>query len=934
MIDEMIKQGAIVPAQVTLDLLKGAIQSTKGPYLIDGFPRSLDNMQAFVDQVKGGCALTLFYDVSEEVMEGRLLKRGETSGRSDDNAATIKKRFKTFTDQSVPVIEILRGQGLVATIDASRSPHEVYLDTCKAFDKIADPVNVLRPDGPVVFVLGGPGSGKGTQCEKLIQRYGAAHFSAGDLLRDEVKKGTEQGKMIDEMIKQGAIVPAQITLDLLKAAIKSRKGPYLIDGFPRNLDNLAAFDDQVKGGCALTLFYDVSEQVMEGRLLKRGETSGRSDDNAATIKKRFNTFRDQSVPVIEVLRNRGLVATIDASKAPDGVFTATCKAFDKIANPLVTWRKTQVAEYLQKHDVKARLEYALQAAIGAQAPDPTHFVGESITPPGPRRPRSACGTFLRIITVNDVYKLDNYPRVATAVNAAKKAQAALDCVVISTLNGDFMSPCPITALDGGRAMTEGLNMGKIDFVTLGNHELDYGFECPVQRMKTFKGKCINSNVTTSPLDTLPKYHVINVGDRKVLLTGLLSDDTSIYAPANKPTVTNPAVAAVEVWEAAKVHLGYTPDVHLPMTHQLVPEDKAFCTALAKHKELGARTPIILGGHEHEIYIDSVGKMKIVKTGADAEQIGFVDIWWATDGVMHSQVTLVPGVEFDEEPTAKAFHLQTEEFLKRVMASPLFQIPHAMSSKTVRHSTSGVATMLLTYVKRGMASEGVEVAMCQGGFVRAGKDYEAGTFTMGDLFAEFAFEGPFAIIPLKGSIIQESTSNTRNMAKPAPNFLHYDEGVVIDDSESHTIVSVNGVPFDPEKIYTVAIYQVLLTGLNVIEPLMTYVTANVKVPDAESCRLCKNIVIETAMKDEWRRLLDFQSFDLDGDGKVEVSELRVGVDKLFASATKHGMLSMEEITALIKSRQGHLSLVEQLVKTLDANGDGFISIDEMMALAID
>eukprot|EP00900_Chrysochromulina_parva_P016511 jgi/Chrpa1/24861/Chrysochromulina_OHIO_Genome00001432-RA len=60
---------------------------------------------------------------------------------------------------------------------------------------------MLVPDGPVVFVLGGPGSGKGTQCAKLIERYGAAHFSAGDLLREEVKKGTEQGKMIDEMIK-------------------------------------------------------------------------------------------------------------------------------------------------------------------------------------------------------------------------------------------------------------------------------------------------------------------------------------------------------------------------------------------------------------------------------------------------------------------------------------------------------------------------------------------------------------------------------------------------------------------------------------------------------------------------------------------------------------------------------------------------------------
>ena len=159
-------------------------------------------------------------------------------------------------------------------------------------------IEKLKPDGAVIFVLGGPGTGKGTQCAKIVEKYGAAHFSAGDLLRAEVASGSPQGDMIATMIKAGEIVPAQVTIDLLKAAIKSRKGPYLIDGFPRSLDNLEAFDKQVVGSCALTLFYDLSTEVMEQRLIERGKTSGRADDNIETIKKRFNTFQTQSVPVV------------------------------------------------------------------------------------------------------------------------------------------------------------------------------------------------------------------------------------------------------------------------------------------------------------------------------------------------------------------------------------------------------------------------------------------------------------------------------------------------------------------------------------------------------------------------------------------------------------------------------------------------------------
>ena len=206
---------------------------------------------------------------------------------------------------------------------------------------------MLVPDGPVVFVLGGPGSGKGTQCAKLVERYGAAHFSAGDLLRAEVKKGTEQGKMIDEIMKEHEVVPAQITLDLLKAAIKSRKGPYIIDGFPRSLDNLHAFDDQVYGGhrgfgCALAIFYFMADaEIAVKRKLEKNQALKKViqdvEEHATELRKKFHKFKGQCTPVIEKLKNRGLLATVDGHPSFDAVFTATCKAFDKVAAPLVTW---------------------------------------------------------------------------------------------------------------------------------------------------------------------------------------------------------------------------------------------------------------------------------------------------------------------------------------------------------------------------------------------------------------------------------------------------------------------------------------------------------------------------------------------------------------------------------------------------------------------
>ena len=226
------------------------------------------------------------------------------------------------------------------------------------------PENIV-PDGPVIFVLGGPGSGKGTQCAKLVERYGAAHYSAGDLLRAEVVSKSPDGQMIDRMIKEGQIVPAQVTIDLLKKAVKARPGPYLIDGFPRSVDNLEFWEAQC-GACALTLFYDLSEEVMQARLLERGKTSGRTDDNLATIKKRFETFEGQSKPVVKLLDAKGLVATIDASASPDDVFVATCAAVDKVAKALEP--SAPVAAAASEEPAAAAEEAAAPAAPEPEAP--------------------------------------------------------------------------------------------------------------------------------------------------------------------------------------------------------------------------------------------------------------------------------------------------------------------------------------------------------------------------------------------------------------------------------------------------------------------------------------------------------------------------------------------------------------------------------------
>ncbi|KAJ3394771.1 hypothetical protein HDU84_006914 [Entophlyctis sp. JEL0112] len=337
---EIMKDGKIVPMEVTLRLLQEAMHSapeTANGFLIDGFPRALDQAIAFEERV-AECKFVLMFDAPEDVLQQRLLKRGETSGRADDNIDTIKKRFRTFVDTSMPVIEYFAAKGKCVKISSVPHPDVVYASVRPHFE------NVGSAQRNVILVLGGPGSGKGTQCARLAQEFHLTHLSTGDLLRAEVQKGSAVGQKCADLMREGKIVPMvgavlvgnhrtcadcqnpqntycmqQVILDLLGTAMdNSRSGAgFLIDGFPRAVDQAIEFERTVCKARKV-LFFNCPLEKLEARLLERGKTSGRADDNIDTIRKRFKTFQEESLPVLDVFQDR--VLRIESTGTIDEVY--------------------------------------------------------------------------------------------------------------------------------------------------------------------------------------------------------------------------------------------------------------------------------------------------------------------------------------------------------------------------------------------------------------------------------------------------------------------------------------------------------------------------------------------------------------------------------------------------------------------------------------
>jgi adenylate kinase len=198
----------------------------------------------------------------------------------------------------------------------------------KAAVAVAAPAPAPAPTArTIVFVLGAPGAGKGTQCAKIAAAFGYTHLSTGDLLRDEVASGSELGERLKGIMAAGALVETPLVLQMVeKAMAASGSSKFLLDGYPRALDQAFAFEKAI-GAPAFVLAFDADEATLEARLVQRGLTSGRADDNVESIRKRFATFKAQSEAVIDFYGRVGALRRVDSLRAPDAVFADVAPHF-------------------------------------------------------------------------------------------------------------------------------------------------------------------------------------------------------------------------------------------------------------------------------------------------------------------------------------------------------------------------------------------------------------------------------------------------------------------------------------------------------------------------------------------------------------------------------------------------------------------------------
>ena len=188
-----------------------------------------------------------------------------------------------------------------------------------------------------IVIFGAPGSGKGTQSEKMIDKYGLGHISTGDVLRDQIKRGTELGKTAKGYIDNGQLIPDDLMVSILADVYdsfgKEHKG-VIFDGFPRTIPQAQALKDMLaKRGhkVAAMIELDVPEDELMKRLIKRGQESGRSDDNEETIKKRLTVYHNQTSPLIEWYEKEGIHHHINGLGELDRIFGDICAVIDDLA---------------------------------------------------------------------------------------------------------------------------------------------------------------------------------------------------------------------------------------------------------------------------------------------------------------------------------------------------------------------------------------------------------------------------------------------------------------------------------------------------------------------------------------------------------------------------------------------------------------------------
>lgn len=184
-------------------------------------------------------------------------------------------------------------------------------------------------------MLGPPGSGKGTQGERLADRYGVPHLSSGELLRAHVRAGTELGRVAQDAMSRGDLIPDDLVIRMIADEVLSPDGTggFVLDGFPRTVPQAtAAYDLARQRGITLhaVVLLEIPYDELIKRLVNRGEEDGRTDDNVDTIRHRIDVYQERTLPLVDYYQGRDILLRVDASGTIDEVTAGINAALELI----------------------------------------------------------------------------------------------------------------------------------------------------------------------------------------------------------------------------------------------------------------------------------------------------------------------------------------------------------------------------------------------------------------------------------------------------------------------------------------------------------------------------------------------------------------------------------------------------------------------------
>lgn len=324
--ESIIAAGGLVSDEIIVQIIENTI--TENPdangFLFDGFPRTY--IQAYIlsglmIKLNTSLSCLISIGVPEEESVARLLNRGKTSGRSDDNDLVIRTRLREYYDKTLPVMQFYKDRGIFKEVDGTKTVEDVQA-------QIAEIINgELSKMLFNIVLFGYPGSGRGSQGKALAKKYGLEYVATGDMLAKEIEEGTEIGIVAKEIYESGELVPDEIVVKLIESKLNNTSNVrgFIFKGFPRTLVQSYILDGMLKKhgtGISKVLELEVPMLDVINRLDQRSKTNRGMpyDSDTAKIVKRLQEHEQRTVPVIQKYQQIHGTEKIDGKGNFDEVF--------------------------------------------------------------------------------------------------------------------------------------------------------------------------------------------------------------------------------------------------------------------------------------------------------------------------------------------------------------------------------------------------------------------------------------------------------------------------------------------------------------------------------------------------------------------------------------------------------------------------------------